>query len=652
MQYRVYNRKTLKYIDGGAVASYDINDDYIVNNNSTIKVVPHKSAVDIIRETHTETPQNKDSRANKYYKTVFYSIIGVKTVKQVKVINTINGTCTVAAGGGGYSITFISDSPTAVTVSVYVEYELKSSLSKVSAGDIVALIQDSGAYHKGVITSVDDTANTILYRGDKELFNDNIINPALFKMKEFENEGVDVSLRFGVDMVIAVLSAAFKAPKDMYKMDGNKIDKRKRLPLIFVADGDVLDEEGNPKMLWTWSNDSINIVDWLTELFEKYNLSLSWDINFDISKDLTIEEKDGEYDPDARQPRYIVTLSAIVKSGGIVKDNVDMQTITYTVKEVPDATVCYVIDSDTKELLQISSGVNLLNPYTVTENKEIILLQEKNENGEIVRTFTQEQKSEDTNLSSYISFNWKTAYTFSEKSCDTKRRYVTAYDKNKKFVGWFDCKADAAITGAIASFTFNINSFNHIVNADDERTDEEIAEAVKFVRISYFNGATEVQFEKGDKRTEYDPFNKDAIFYLYEKDGEYSISTKIDDTTKERVLPIKTAVVAYNLSSDGTDETTPEDTAKDKLIPSQFNQAIEIRISSDSKMFDFANAKFGDQYQIINERGSVNSVFTGKKISSENKWVTLYFGLGKQNYTDLIQLKLRKQKYTTLYNQN
>mgnify|MGYP006990374357 CR=1 FL=1 len=48
MQYRVYNRKSLKFIDGGAVASYDINDDYIVNNNSIIKVVPHKFIAAII----------------------------------------------------------------------------------------------------------------------------------------------------------------------------------------------------------------------------------------------------------------------------------------------------------------------------------------------------------------------------------------------------------------------------------------------------------------------------------------------------------------------------------------------------------------------------------------------------------------------------
>ena len=116
-------------------------------------------------------------------------------------------------------------------------------------------------------------------------------------------------------------------------------------------------------------------------------------------------------------------------------------------------------------------------------------------------------------------------------------------------------------------------------------------------------------------------------------------------------MPVKTVIATYNESSESTDETSPENAAQDKLIPSQFNQAIDIRISADSKMFDFANAKFGDQYQIINERGSVNSVFTGRKFSNKDKWITLYFGLGRQNYTDLVQMRLRKSRYSEVYNQ-
>ena len=410
MQYRVYNRQTLEYVDGGYVQTFNIDDDYIVNNNSTISVVK-------------------------------------------KVDNT---------------------------------------LSNVVVGDIIVLIQDSGVYHKGVITAVDDTAYTISYKSDKELFNDNMLNP--FSAAFAEDSDLQIAGKFGVDILIEILKTLFV----------DTTDTLKKLPLVFIADGDVLDDEGNPKMLWTWSNDSINIVDWLTELFEKYNLSLSWDIDFDISNDLTVEEKDDEYNPNARHPRYIVTLSAITKSGGIIKDNVAMQTINYTVKEPPDATVCYVIDSSTKELVTDTDG-------------------------------------------------------------------------------------------------------------------------------------------------------KNAIYYLYEKDGIYSISqekSEVLEDGRERVLPVKTTIATYNESSTSTDETTPEEVATDKLIPSQFNQAIEIRISSDSKMFDFANAKFGDQYQIINEYGSVNSVFTGKKFSNSNKWVTLYFGLGRQNYTDLIQMRMRKSRYTEVYNQS
>lgn len=389
MQYRVYERQTLKYISGGYVQYYTIDDDYIVNNNSTITAV-----------------KNYDN-----------------------------------------------------------------SFDTIVVGDIIALIQDSGAFHKGVITSVDSSTFSISYKSDKELFNDNVPN---LHSSDFANNSNIVSAgTFGVDDIIDILKAWFVDTDDSFKS----------IPAIFIADGDVVDENGNSKMLWTWSDDSINLVDWLTELFEKYNLSLSWDIDFDTSKDLFLE---------TRNPNYIVTLSAVSKSNGIIKDNVAMQTITYTVKELPEATVCRVIDSASKQLIE--------------------------------------------------------------------------------------------------------------------------------------------------------------IFYLYDNNGFYSIANESNVTDgRQRVLPVKTVIASLNQNS-GTGNTSVANVAIDKLIPSQFNQAIEIKINSDSKMFDFVNAKFGDQYQIINEQGNINSVFTGKKLSNKNKWVTLYFGLGRQNYTDLVQIKMRKQKYTEVYN--
>ena len=166
-----------------------------------------------------------------------------------------------------------------------------------------------------------------------------------------------------------------------------------------------------------------------------------------------------------------------------------------------------------------------------------------------------------------------------------------------------------------------------------------------------------MQYQRGKVESysdvKYDPFDQPAIYYLYENTGEYEIFRKnqAHGDEWERVLPVKTVIASYNASSESGNETTPYDVAKEKLVPSKFNQAIEIRIASDSKMFDFQNAMFGDQYKIINERGVIESVYTGKKITSKERWTTLYFGLGRQHYTDIMQIRLRRRLYNEVYNQ-
>lgn len=532
MQYRVYDRTTLKYRTGGYVVTYSIDDDYIVNNNSTITVV-------------------KNDKVPEEY-----------------------------------------------------------SLSRVVVGDIIVLIQDSGAFHKGVITTVDDTALSISYKSDKELFNDNMLNP--FREQFVGDNTVTVAGKFGIDVVIAIFDNLFAKTTDPYK----------KLPITFISNGDVLDDDENVKMLWTWDDDQINLVDWLVELFEKYNLTMEFTIDFN-----TAEEVLGY-----RAASYVVTFSAITNSGGIIKDNVDMQTITYTTKELPDATVCYVLNSTDKSVVQMSSGTNLLNPASISENKEIL----------ISGSNSIEQNSEISNTSSYISISTNTDYTLSVNQSDNQTRYIVAYNKDKEWRGYW----------TYSGTTTTINtSRNFHAKGNSQEEGLESAEEVQYVRICYYNKATEVQFEKGNIKTPYDPYDINAIYYLYEKDGVYSISTNINDTTKNRVLPVKTVVATYNENSSSGDVVTPEDAAEDKLIPNQFNQSIEIRINKDSKMFDFATSRFGDLYKIINEYGTIDSVYTGKKFTNNDKWVTLYFGLGRQNYTDLIQIRLRKNKYTELYNQ-
>ena len=184
MQYRVYDRRKLAYIDGGPVRNFSVDDDYINTNNSTIDIIKPTTAV---------------------------------------------------------------------------------------AGDIICLIKDAGAYHKGVITSVDNEALQIAYKGDKELFNDNIINPMASAFAQ--STDVDVAHPFGVDIIKRMIELYWGRATDPYR----------HLPLKIVTDGDVLNDDGKPKMIWTWTDISIQFVDWLIELFKKYSVVLKWDIDFNTA---------------------------------------------------------------------------------------------------------------------------------------------------------------------------------------------------------------------------------------------------------------------------------------------------------------------------------------------------------------------------------
>ena len=198
MQFRIYDRQTLAYKDGGYVASYEIDDDYIVNNNS--------------------------------------------------------------------KITFVK--------------ELNDS---VVVGDTIALIQTSGAFHKGTITNYDNADFSITYKADKELFNDNMLNPLAGEYAQ--DDELKFAVRFGIAEVALLLEYIFAKADDWAKA----------LPLKIITDGDVTTESGEVKMLWNWSNPSINVVDWLVSLFERYNLSLSWDIDFNIASPITTVIEDGKY---------------------------------------------------------------------------------------------------------------------------------------------------------------------------------------------------------------------------------------------------------------------------------------------------------------------------------------------------------------------
>jgi hypothetical protein len=634
MQFRIYDRQTLAYKDGGYVASYTIDDDYIVNNNSTITIV--------------------------------------------KALN-----------------------------------------EKVVEGDTIVLIKTSGAYHKGTITTFDNSDYKITYKSDKELFNNNILNPLRHSFIEEVEEGDRIYTSFGIDYIADIIQLYFGGANDIYR----------RLPLKVYTDGDVVsyyfviknnddlkvvnfDEEKfrekiksegitgnvtfsyrtgidlkghwylgrllvnridladygietngkektglpietitveNKQMVWTWEDNQINFVDWLVDIFEKYNVVLSWDIDFDIANPIKTELKDGKFVLDnkgnivlknERNANYIIRLSALTNSPKIIKDNVNevMQMITYTEKQLPEATVCSIIDKESKEIVMLASGKNLLNPNLGETNKFLGV------------TEYGEQKTDDTssNISGYIKVEEGKTYIFSSNVWDDKQRNVMFYDKSKNAIN--NKKDDGTLVG---SYFLSLTNYKGAKISIAEET------GIKYIKICYYNKATEVQLEEGEVVTGYDAYNTPAIYYLYEDDGKYYVSLKQDErkvigegenaySIPLRVLPTKMKIVEYDGSSDNL---TPEKVAQDTLIPNKFNQAIEIQLSSDSKMFDF-NSKFGDYYKIINKSGTIDSVYTGRKETSNDKWVRLYFGLGRQNYTDLMQMRLRKNKYKVVYNQD
>lgn len=631
MQFRIYDRQTLAYKDGGYVASYTIDDDYIVNNNSTINII--------------------------------------------KELN-----------------------------------------DKVVVGDTIVLIKTSGSYHKGTITTFDNADFKITYKADKELFNDNMLNPFVSAFTGETNKEVTIAKRFGIEDIANIIESYFSKANDWLRKlpikvvtDGavedialkltlaerekdakvltldtfNKVKFNKKIEeeklieelkekIEFVyqldtwtinkepinlkdygigvsgiaIDGDTIKASLEPSMLWTWKNDTINVPDWLVELFTSYNVSLSWTIDFNIA----------EKDLEKRKPYYIVTLSAVNNSGKIIKDNVEMQTITYTERKLPEATVCVVLDNESKEIYKLNTNTNLLNPYNSTENKYLS-----------VSEYGFEQESNDTtsSISAYIpvkitlqdnfiengiedSSKKGTYYTYSCFGYDDKDRYIICYDKDKKLISY---KKDNKKFYQI--FKYN---FGYVENKRIAQPLFFMDENIKYIRICYSNYSEQPQFEKGYKQAneiEYDGFNIPAIYYLCEAKGTYYVSLnpseKDENGLSLRVMPSKMVSATFDTSSESGEATTPQEVAEKTLIPSKFNQAIEIQISADSKMFDFENSYFGDLYKIINEHGTIDSNYTGRKEDSSSKWITLYFGLGRQNYTDLIQMRMRQNKYEVVY---
>ena len=259
-----YNYDTLVYASGGPVSNYEIDSDYMVNNNSTIYLVQETKAV---------------------------------------------------------------------------------------AGQIIALIDDTGVYNLGVVTNVDNEKLQILYKPPMFLFDTEFLNPA-------RNGDGDTEITYKYDGVIQTgqIIASYYCT--------SVTDRFLRLPLfIRTSGGGRTGSVLNVPAIWTYTDNQFNIKDWLVDLFDTHNVVLQFKLVFEATERAYIE--------------ILITHNTTGKNR-IIKANAHGFSFNQSEESGAKATVCQVIDQDTKELLSTwyltqgnaitssASASNRIQPYKLT----------------------------------------------------------------------------------------------------------------------------------------------------------------------------------------------------------------------------------------------------------------------------------------------
>ena len=209
--------------------------------------------------------------------------------------------------------------------------------TKAVAGQIIALIDDSGAYDLGVISSVDNKKLQILYKSMLELFNGDILNPM---RSDDTGDEVVKYLYDAVEDTAQIVASYFAAVGT---------DKYRRLPIVIRTSGGG--SSGGSYLVpavWSFTENTINVHDWLIELFNSHNVVVQCKLVFEVSR------------------AYIdVYISHNATGGRLLKNNVHGMKITHAEDSSASATVCQVIDKETKAYL---STWYLLADNTVTSN--------------------------------------------------------------------------------------------------------------------------------------------------------------------------------------------------------------------------------------------------------------------------------------------
>lgn len=209
--------------------------------------------------------------------------------------------------------------------------------TKAVAGQIIALIDDSGAYDIGVISSVDNTKLQILYKSMLELFNGEILNP----MRVATNTDEVIKYLYdGVEDTAQIIASFFAAVGT---------DKYRRLPIrIRTSGGGTSGSSYLVPAVWKYKDNAVNVRDWLIELFNTHNVVVQCSLVFEVGR------------------AYIdLYVSHNTTGGRLIKNNVHGMTFTHAEDSAASATVCQIINQDTKAYI---STWYLLSNNTVTTN--------------------------------------------------------------------------------------------------------------------------------------------------------------------------------------------------------------------------------------------------------------------------------------------
>lgn len=176
--------------------------------------------------------------------------------------------------------------------------------SKGHKGDLVAISQNAELIALGAITAIDNGDKRISFKHPKSLFNDRVIN--VFKFTQLLNKKFEAVSALRTILTLGFVTAA---------------DPHRRLPLEIRTSGTA------PGAVWIDDSPSIHVVDFIDFLFDRYNIFLDFNIDFESS-------------------RIVCTITHNNTRGLVLKDNIHLSKPELDNNELPRENVAVLFRKD------------------------------------------------------------------------------------------------------------------------------------------------------------------------------------------------------------------------------------------------------------------------------------------------------------------